>query len=355
MKVQSLHLKNFKRFREQLLDFTDHETGLAKNLIVLVGNNGSGKTSILQAIAAVLGNATGRLKKLNDLNWPGFDLELANNNWQLPTSIKMEVEFSAAEITATKYFYHKNQLVSHLSPPSDNRFVNLTLQNDKVHANTPETLSQFKGRDYAKQIVKTHPEGYKLFEQVGTVFWYTEQRTATSLTSEHNGKTINISEELLRDRLSKFALFHQQLSMGRFKALSRKKDLFVELQKAYQTVFPERRFEGTLLRPDIDDILSEPWFYFNDGLHQYEISEMSGGEKAIFPILFDFVNWNIHHSVILIDEIELHLHPPMQQALLRALPKMGQNNQFIISTHSDYIEQILPDDSPYESIIRLED
>ena len=57
----------------------------------------------------------------------------------------------------------------------------------------------------------------------------------------------------------------------------------------------------------------------------------------------------------LIDEIELHLHPPMQQALLRALPKMGQNNQFIISTHSDYIEQILPDDSPYESIIRLED
>ena len=35
----------------------------------------------------------------------------------------------------------------------------------------------------------------------------------------------------------------------------------------------------------------------------------------------DFANWNIHNSVILIDEIELHLHPPMQQALLRTLPK----------------------------------
>jgi predicted ATPase len=103
--------------------------------------------------------------------------------------------------------------------------------------------------------------------------------------------------------------------------MSSAKNLIIE----YQTVFPER--EGALLRPDIDDILSEPWFYFYDGQHQYEISEMSGGEKAIFPILFDFVNWNIHHSVILIDEIELHLHPPMQQALLRALPKMGQNNQ----------------------------
>jgi len=325
-------------------------------LIVLVGKNGSGKTSLLQAIAATLGNATGRLEKLSDLNWAGFDLELANNNWQLPTEIKIEVEFSPTEITATQTFYQnyqKNfQLIDNLIKPSDNRFVTLTLQNEKVHANTQEEFFQFKGRDYAKQIVKKHPKGYKLFEQVGTVFWYTEQRTSTSLTSEHNGKTINISDELLRDRLSKFALFHQQLEMGRFKALRPgQKDLFVELQKAYQTVFPERSFEGTLLRPDIDDILSEPWFYFYDGLHQYEISEMSGGEKAIFPILFDFVNWNIHHSVILIDEIELHLHPPMQQAILRALPKIGQNNQFIISTHSDYIEQIFPD----ETIIRLED
>lgn len=356
MKVQSIHLKHFKRFREQSFDFTNPETGLAKNLIVLVGQNGAGKTSILQAIAAVLGKATGRLENVGDLNWPGFNLELANSNWRLPTSIKIEVEFSPAEITATQEFSQKNKFVDNFIKPSDNRIVTLSLQNDKVYANTSEEFFQFKGRDYAKQIIKEHPDGYKLFEQVGTVFWYTEQRTATSLTSEHNGKTIKISDELLRDRLSKFALFHQQLEMGKFPALRPgQKDLFVELQKAYQTVFPERRFEGALLRPDIDDILSEPWFYFSDGKHQYEISEMSGGEKAVFPILFDFVNWNIHNSVILIDEIELHMHPPMQQALLRALPKMGQNNQFIISTHSDYIEQILPEDSPYESIIRLED
>jgi hypothetical protein len=105
--------------------------------------------------------------------------------------------------------------------PSDNRFVRLTLQKDKVIANTPEAFFQFKGRDYAKQIIKGHPNGYKLFEQVGTVFWYTEQRTATSLTPEHNGKVINLSEDLLRDRLSKFALFHQQLFICRIaKSLS---------------------------------------------------------------------------------------------------------------------------------------
>ena len=96
-------------------------------------------------------------------------------------------------------------------------------------------------------------------------------------------------------------------------------------------------------RDRVADILSEPWFYLYDGKNQYEISEISGGERAIFPMLMDFANWNIHNSVILIDEIELHLHPPMQQALLRALPYFGKDNQFIITTHSDYIEKIVPD------------
>ena len=54
MKVLNLTLENFKRFKEKTLDFRDPETGLAKDLIVLVGQNGSGKSSTLQAIAASL-------------------------------------------------------------------------------------------------------------------------------------------------------------------------------------------------------------------------------------------------------------------------------------------------------------
>ncbi len=126
--------------------------------------------------------------------------------------------------------------------------------------------------------------------------------------------------------------------------------MYAEIERAYKAVFPERSFSGPIPRENLDDILSEPWFYLYDGRNQYEISEMSGGERAIFPMLMDFASWNIHNSVILIDEIELHLHPPIQQALLRALPKLGKNNQFIITTHSDYVEQLVPE----AYIIRLE-
>jgi DNA repair exonuclease SbcCD ATPase subunit len=48
MKVQSVELKYFKRFRNpDIFDFTAPETGLARDLIVLIGMNGAGKTSLL--------------------------------------------------------------------------------------------------------------------------------------------------------------------------------------------------------------------------------------------------------------------------------------------------------------------
>jgi ABC-type transport system involved in cytochrome bd biosynthesis fused ATPase/permease subunit len=76
MKIQSVELKYFKKFPHLRLDFTDSETGFARDLMVLIGMNGAGKTSLLQAIAATLGVATGRLQKLQDLDWSRFNPEL---------------------------------------------------------------------------------------------------------------------------------------------------------------------------------------------------------------------------------------------------------------------------------------
>jgi predicted ATPase len=351
MRVQSVELKYLKKFRDYSFDFTDSETGLARDIIVLIGMNGTGKTSLLQTIAATLGVATGRLQKLSDLDWVGFNYELLGNNWgRFEPEVTLKVQFSSQELHAVQEFHQKLQAMDrHLPvPPAEDYLATLRWKGEQVQADTSAQLFQFKGRDYAKKLLRS--EGFYVFERVGTVFWYTEQRTSTSLTSEDPGHTIEITENMLRDRLSKWRQFHQDVETGRIKQLRPgQKDVYAEIEQAYQKVFPERSFEGPVPRENIDDILSEPWFYLYDGKNQYEISEMSGGERAIFPILMDFANWNIHNSVILIDELELHLHPPMQQALLRTLPKLGKNNQFIITTHSDYVEQLVPE----AHIIRL--
>lgn len=352
MKVQSVELKYFKRFRNPpRFDFTDPETGLARDLIVLIGMNGAGKTSLLQAIAATLGVATGRLQKLSDLEWPGFNYELLGRNWgRFTPDVTLQVQFSSSEIQAVHEFHQKlRDMGRDLQPPGDQSIVTLKWRDDRVQAGTAAELFQFRGREYAKQLRGS--EGFQVFERAGTILWYTEQRTSTSLTPENPHNKLEITYDVLRDRLSKFGQFHQNIQMGKIKEFRPgQKDLYAEIEQAYRTVFPKRSFEGPVPREEIDDILSEPWFYLYDGKNQYEISEMSGGERATFPIFMDFANWNIHNSVILIDEIELHLHPPMQQALLRALPKLGTNNQFIITTHSDYVEQLVPE----AYIVRLE-
>ncbi len=347
MKVQSVQLKYFKKFRTPpVFDFTDSETGLARDLIVLIGMNGAGKTSLLQAIAATLGKATGRLQRLSDLEWAGFNYELLGNNWgRFEPEVTLKVQFSSQELQAVREFHQKLKDIGRDLPrsPAEEHIVTLRWQDERVQAGTDRELFQFKGREYAKQLLRS--EGFQVFERVGTVLWYTEQRTSTSLTPEDQDRTLEITEDILRDRLSKWRQFHQDVQPGgRIKQLRPgQKDLYAEIERAYRAVFPERSFEGPIPRENIDDILSEPWFYLYDGRNQYEISEMSGGERAVFPMLMDFASWNIHNSVILIDEIELHLHPPMQQALLRALPKLGKNNQFIITTHSDYVEQLVPE------------
>jgi predicted ATPase len=351
MKIQQVQLKNFKRFKDLTLDFTDRETGLAQNLIVLIGMNGSGKTSVLQAIAATLGTATGRLKKPSDLVWPGFDIELAGINYGgFQPEITLKVQFSTSELTAVREFKQQLQEMGQdLIPPAQENLVSLRWQYDRVIANSAAELFQFKGREYAKQLSRI--SGFQVFELTGTVFWYTEQRTSTSLTSEEPDRSLEITEDKLRDRLSKWQIFHNFVETGKIKQLRPgQKDLYAEMERAYRLIFPQRSFAGTTPREDPNDILSEPWFYLYDGDNSYEISEMSGGERAIFPMLIDFVNWNIHNSVILIDELELHLHPPLQQALLSVLPSLGKNNQFIITTHSDAVAQLVPE----ENIIRLD-
>jgi predicted ATPase len=76
----------------------------------------------------------------------------------------------------------------------------------------------------------------------------------------------------------------------------------------------------------------------------YDLAEMSSGEQAVFPLLYEFVRQDIAHSVVLIDELELHLHPPQQQALLNALRRIGPDCQFIITSHSPYLETVVPDE-----------
>ncbi len=348
MKVKSLELKGYKKFKNKKIDFFDEHTGLAKNIIVIVGENGCGKSSVLQAIASILGTATGMLRQPSDLEWAGFVYSsIRKTDGQF--SIKLTTQFAEDELKATAEFA-KQLGYSNIGNDIET-YLKLNFDENKVFAAAIKNYNQFLGKHYAIKIRKQNPDTWDNFFRIGAVLWYTEQRTATSLNRETaEDKPIVFDYETLRRRLQTFYVFHNSLKEHNFQMRKGQRDVYAKLSELYSKVFQGRKMVGFNPSRSVD-FNEEPPFYFSDADNNlYELAEMSAGEKAIFPILLDFAYWQIHNSVVLIDEIELHLHPPLQQALLRVLANEGSNNQFIITTHSDYVVSIFPE----SFIIRLD-
>ncbi|MCB9295988.1 MAG: AAA family ATPase [Lewinellaceae bacterium] len=363
MKINSLSLRNFKRFSDREFNFCDDE-GKAYGMILLVGENGSGKSSLLQAIAMLLGAAFKPFTTPSSLKYPGFYWDNIQSG-RMPVDVRAAISMSKEEIDATLDYYQQLQerfREAGIKPGTDEIFeLFLDYRKDRVQASTSANFFQTKGYEYALQLSKFVPNFERLFEKVGSIYKYDEHRNAASLSSTQiqglNGKGKEnetngvFSEKQLKEVLFKWYVFHQNVANKKFRLREGQRDFFADFERLYQQVFPNRTFKGFAPKMEFEDFFDQDQdFWLFDGKNDYEFSELSGGERAIFPILLDFANRIINHSIILIDEVELHLHPPLQQALIRALPKLGKNNQFILTTHSESVAAMFTE----PQIIRLD-
>ena len=78
------------------------------------------------------------------------------------------------------------------------------------------------------------------------------------------------------------------------------------------------------------------------------LDQLSGGQQAVLALAADLA-WRMAHgnphranpleseAVVLIDEVELHLHPSWQQRILTDLRRTFPGAQFIVSTHSPQV------------------
>ena len=85
-----------------------------------------------------------------------------------------------------------------------------------------------------------------------------------------------------------------------------------------------------------------------DGTGRLEIDQLSGGQRTMLVVAADLARrmaqGNPHlddplqsEAVVLIDEVELHLHPSWQQTVLPDLMRTFPNAQFLVSTHSPQV------------------
>jgi predicted ATPase len=335
MQLSHLHITHFKRLAELSLSFMA-EDDRPRPITLILGDNGSGKTTLLQAIALVLGLATRKLNAPGDLRWPGFLPERMSTRGA--TRIELGVVFDTAELETTRDLYThwaqraRPELANSIAAPSALPRVTLAYQDGALScAEGPQAMSQFLGRYFIKYLIRTDPALRRRFLDLGDVFWFDQNRNLASM-------------EDLRAFLVSWWSYH--VSPRRPDGI----DFLGQLEGHLVKVFPGARFVGT--QPMSFEGTAEPTSYVlleRDGL-TYDIAEMSSGEQAVLPILYEFVRQSVARSVVLLDELELHLHPPEQQALLAALRKIGPDCQFFVTTHSPYLESV----TPPEEEVRLE-
>lgn len=361
MKIESISIQNFKLFEDLEVKFKNKTLDEVSNRYLIVGDNGTGKTTLLQAIALPLALATRSTQSISDFKWIGF---LPSRFWRWGTPrIELEVSFEPEEIEATREvalrWYEaqpKEFRLPEFVEPGNRPLMRLILNGEywKVGDNNPEDRAQLQGRYYAQRLLKSDPSVRSHFSKLPGIFWFDQFRNLVSSNIHQNSKDGDGSREITGGtssesgviRLRQYLIEWRQKQESPSRAYST--DYLTELENLYQKIFPERSFWGVEHLPSIESPTeSESYFLLKYKNRTYDIVEMSAGEQTVFPILYEFVRKQIAYSVVLIDEIDLNLHPPAAQFLVSQLLKISPTCQFIFTTHSETVNDIVGEGDTY--------
>lgn len=348
MKLRRVHIKNFKGLREVDIDLQPEGAPCPQHMHCLLGDNGSGKSSVLQAIALTLSLATRRTYKPETFRWNGFLPGRLNSFGR--ARVEMEVVFDDEEIEATQRLFRfwkesrptEEQQSNGWTEPGNHSQVTLIYENGAVHARQGlEAKVQFLGRYYVKGLMNAMQGVHENFRRLGDVFWYDQYRNLGEVGTdwEEDDKPVGWNAGVGKLRESLVGKWFNHLSARPGRAA---RDI-AKINEHLAAIFPGTALHGAEPMPHTTEKGFESFYLLlKRGDNVFDLAEMSSGEQAVFSLIYDAVHLSICKSIVLIDELELHLHPPEQQVLLNRLSTLAPDCQFIITTHSKHIESVIP-------------
>lgn len=126
---------------------------------------------------------------------------------------------------------------------------------------------------------------------------------------------------------------------------------FMGIEEIFQKLFEDPKLH---LEFDSDNYK----FYFVTNGKRFKFTELSAGYSAALDIISDLifkmqstdklVDIYDKEGIVLIDEVETHLHLELQRQILPLLTKVFPNIQFIVSTHSPFVLSSIKDAVAYD-------
>lgn len=269
--IQRLEIK-------ELWDLYDVDLNLNSDVNIIVGDNGTGKTTLLMILKMIAGLSVDSIKQKS------FKAQSINATWK--TELGKEV-FEGNTNTNIKGGIERKQLWNGKRPT--NILVNYIATFDA----TIYKQSDFDEKN--KPFIETHLD--KELDEV--LIRYTEYQNRLLKKSENRGKNLN-------DILKKRDWLFEKLN---------------ELFKPTDKHFVESEED------------SRPSIVLSNG-KKLSLFQLSGGEKQLLIILLTVLCQDDKPAVLLLDEPEISLHTNWQHELIGMIRTLNPNCQIIAVTHS---------------------
>jgi predicted ATP-binding protein involved in virulence len=340
LKIKNIELTAFRGFKETIT------VGLDDNLTVFIGDNGSGKSGVLDAIAYQLmyfrDEMTNREMfvfpvKLNPKRLKNYDVNNESEEFQSTASFLLQS------------LNNTEQSVNHIIRAKKNSTANIEDRKGE------DDFSNFN--TYIKNIYYEKLE--KKLSNIPVLIYYGSGSVNTEI--EENNNDIELIQ------MDIFDTYRQSLEGGEFNFTQFM--LLLDRQQKIKLQNPDKRnFIGFLeqaltvmlsdengysyqnLRMEWGDLFDEMIMdkVSKDGdISKLVINQLSSGEKNLLALVGDLTRRlylaNLEgnpldgNGIVLIDEIDVHLHPKWQQKVVTRLREVFPNIQFVVTTHSPLV------------------
>ncbi len=337
MKIKKLTIRNFKGIANRSFNLNEKFT-------VFIGNNSTGKTTVLDAMAVMLGGfflgvgVPSRGISSDEVRVINID---GQNRPQIPVEIKAEGTVNGQVIRPWgRSILTANTTTKDAKPIKDVAAKLLKLsrtpreeRSDGDEAIFPVIAYHGTGRLWAEH---EHPKQSQHQKQIEGV-----QRAYTnSLSAKSSSKGFISWMKTQEDSVTKF---DRPLERAHLDAL----------KSAIESVVVDGRWTG--IKYDNKQEALVGLFVNNDGTRlELSFNQLSDGFRNIIGMIADIayrcIQLNPHlgrdvvtktPGVVLIDELDQHLHPNWQRRVVNDLKVAFPNIQFVATTHSPFIVQSL--------------
>lgn len=304
--LKSIHIN--KLFHLSGIDINVCEAGKMKHLLI-TGPNGTGKTLLLRAIVDYL-EEIAKDSNLNFLNYEG--------------NLKYEKRCLASAKTTEEKVKHQKS-VEYWSNEVENLSGKVSLSLNEVEL-LPKAVSD-------KRFL---------------LAYYGDQRRSEFMEVKNPEKPNLEYRDIKVNKVGEFIKFLVDLKVQRALAEGENaKEYAHEIDEwfgAFQNIL-RRLFEDDELNLEFD--FKTYAFYIHSYGKKFKFTELSAGYSAALDIIVDLILkmqgkdklnrvFNTP-GIVMIDEIETHLHLKMQREILPLLTTLFPNIQLIVTTHSPFV------------------